>query len=224
MLFIHLRTIHSCGKMSEVYQNKIAFFRDAYTDSTIKKVYWLSYHPLAPIKNSSAIEFSVPASPRDYIDLSKSKLYVKGRILKENGDEIAQDTKVFMNNLMLWVLFRQFELLINNTPLTAGVNINSPYKSFLDCLLNTSEGQQLSLLESEGFYKDARDVEATTPLVGNNPGAFARSQLTALSRVFDLIGGLRPIDISAQDKLILNGLPLVFRLFRSSDNFILMSG
>lgn len=41
--------------------------------------------------------------------------------------------------------------------MTTGVNINSPFKCFYDCLLKSSEGQKDSLLESEGYYKDSHD-------------------------------------------------------------------
>lgn len=210
--------------MSEVYQNKIALFRDGFSDTTIKKIYWLSYQPVAPVSQSAVIEFNIPQSSRDYIDLSKSRLCVKGKIVKADGSNIDPAAKVSISNLMIWMLFRQVELLINNIPISTGISVNSPYKCFLDVLLLTSEGQKESVLESEGYFKDSGNLESTNPVLAENPGAFERARLTAGSRVFDLISGLRPLDIAGQEKLLINGLQLIFRFFQSSNEFRLMKG
>lgn len=206
-----------------VYSNKVAFFRDAPKDSTITKTYWVSYSPIAPLRDSSVVEFNVPAASRDYVDLSKSKLYVKARIIQSDGTDTPAGAHVTMSNLMLWILFRQFEILLNNSPISTGVSINNPYKAFIDCLLLNSEGQKESLLESEGYFKDKNMVNTTAPSLSENSGAYERSKLSVNSRTFDLIGPLsRVLDIAQQGKLILNGIPLIFRLFQTSNPFRLM--
>ena len=63
------------------------------TMATMQGTEWVGCH-------HAPIEFTIPPHTDVYTDLSQIYLYVKFRILKGNGDDLAADSKVYsVNNL-----------------------------------------------------------------------------------------------------------------------------
>ena len=67
------------------------------------------YHPRAA-ENAGPIEFVIPDSSEEYIDLSYAMLDVKFKILQADGSDIEDSHKVGLNNLPLATLFRDVSL------------------------------------------------------------------------------------------------------------------
>ena len=76
------------------------------------------------------MEFSIPGTSASYIDLRKTRLHIKAAIKKENGSLVGKDDLVGFVNLSLHALFRQVDIALNQTIITAGVNYS--FKSILD--------------------------------------------------------------------------------------------
>ena len=122
-----------------VFQEKIAFFQPGYKDTSIKKTYWVVHEPISAIRPGSTIEFSVPGTSSHMVDLSKSRLFVRGRILKKDGSVVPTTVKIFPVNLTLHSIFRSSELLLNQKNVSSGVSVNAPYKAYFDALLNSGQ-------------------------------------------------------------------------------------
>lgn len=90
-------------------------------------------------------------------------------------------------------------------------------------MLNHSEDQKQSTLESEAYYKDSNELDSTEGTAATNPGLYQRKKLTAGSRKFQMVGPLRCFDLCNQPKLILNGVGIIVRLFPSTEAFRLMT-
>ena len=60
-------------------------------DNFIQRQYWVEFNPIATISESGAIEFNIPGTSVDYLNLSKTKLHIKYVITKENGDPICDE-------------------------------------------------------------------------------------------------------------------------------------
>ena len=73
----------------DVVQNSLSIFVPPPIDNSIQREYWVEFNPTAAISESGAIEFNIPGTSIDYINLSKRKLYIKYVITKENGDPIC---------------------------------------------------------------------------------------------------------------------------------------
>ena len=69
----------------DIVQTSLALFQPPPIDSTIDKEYWVEFNQVASISKNGVIEFNIPGTSADYINLAKSKLHIKYKISKEHG-------------------------------------------------------------------------------------------------------------------------------------------
>jgi len=65
----------------------------------------IEYHPLTTVVDGSPIEFDVGASGEDYINFANTMLYVKAKITRVDGTNLAVDFPSGPSNLFLHSLF-----------------------------------------------------------------------------------------------------------------------
>jgi hypothetical protein len=181
---------------------------------------YVAFRPLATISASSPLEFTVPASHSDYVDLGRTKLLVRLKVTKPDGSALADDAKVSTTNLLLHSLFSQVDCKLNNKLITPSV-LSYPYKAYLETLLAHSRESKQSWLASEMYYDDNQPIEGGDPTNGNR-GLKARNKRIKQSRIVELVG--RPhVDIFQQEKFLLNGVDMTLKFTRSSVGFHLMA-
>ena len=91
------------------------------------------YKPIASIDQSD-IEFLIPGDSETYIDLDL-KLYIKGKLLKEDNTQLGDtDYTAGINNL-LHSLFSQCTISLNGTQITQAGELYN-YRAYLETLLN----------------------------------------------------------------------------------------
>ena len=61
----------------DVVQNSLSIFVPPPIDNSIQREYWVEFNPTAAISESGAIEFNIPGTSIDYINLSKTKFIYK---------------------------------------------------------------------------------------------------------------------------------------------------
>ena len=168
---------------------------------------------------------AVSGSGQDYLDAANTQLYVRAKITRGDGANIANDAEVGPVNLFLHSLFSDVEISLNETPVTSSNNTYA-YRSYIETLLSYGSTAKQSQLTSQLYYKDVSgaSMEDRNPHnddVAANTGFTARSAHTNGSRIVDMIGGIHS-DIFYQDKYILNDTGLRIRLIRNQDAFCLM--
>ena len=161
-----------------------------------------------------------PGTSAEYIDLSRSKLKVKARIVKNNGSPIKAENHVALVNLSLSSIFRQVDVQMQEKLVGSGTNIWYPYKAMLDTLLKYNHDVKEGPLQSELYYKDVGVMDAT-PL-GNNSGLMSRYQYTAVGNEVTLEGPVQS-DVFQQERLILNGVKIGVSFHPIDNKFALMS-
>ena len=62
-------------------------FNDPPIHSAFEKVQYVYYHPVAPYKEDAPLEFMIPPSGKQYINLQRSFLIIKAKIVKGDGSE-----------------------------------------------------------------------------------------------------------------------------------------
>ncbi len=63
-------------------------FDALHMNEEISQVIWMDIQPLAALSKKAKVEFFVPGSGAQYIDLSQTELYDKCHIILGNGDDI----------------------------------------------------------------------------------------------------------------------------------------
>ena len=199
-------------------KHEIALFQRGATEKAVQEVVWVNYRPVGQISSGSVIEFNINGTSGFYILLSKSKLHLKVRIIKDDGTPVASTDNVALVNLSLHSLFRQVDVMLNQQIITKSIGVNYAFKAMIDILLNYAHDVKDCQLQSEGYYKDVAfffdDVTA-------NGGHMQRKSLTEAG-VADFESTLH-IDVAQQPKAILNGVQTTVRLYQSDDSFRLMS-
>ena len=189
------------------------------TMTTMQGTQWSDYHPIASLDSHHApIEFLIPPHTEFYTDLSQAYLYIKFRILKQTGEDLDMDAKVFPINNFFHSMFSGIDLYINNKLITNNSD-TYPYRAYLENLFSYGSDVKDNQLKAAEFWPEdeAGAFEDIT-----NASITDRGKRVAKSKSVELQGKLH-LDLAMQEKYLPNGLEFKLRLNRSSPQFCLMS-
>ena len=207
----------------ECTKSELDLFSVPPTQTSMEQGTWVEYHPLTTVAGDSPIEFDISGSGDDYIDFANTMLYVRAKVTRANGDNLAADAAIAPVNLFLHSLFSQVDISLNGTLITASTN-TYPYRAMLETLLSYGEDAKRSQLTSALFYKDKAGAMDSVTVEGNtNDGFMKRRALARESREIDMMGRIHA-DIFFQDRYMLNEVGVKIKLSRSKNNFCLMGG
>lgn len=115
------------------------------TQTAIDSVYYDEHRSTAQLTGTAPIEFNIAAqNSLEYIDLRKTKLYVKARIKHINGDSLKPTEYVGPVNNFLHSMFSQIDITLQNKLVTS-TTTHYPYKAMIQTLLSFgSEAKNLS--------------------------------------------------------------------------------
>jgi hypothetical protein len=191
-------------------------------NTSMEKGAFVAYHPISSLTDNGPIEFHIPGPAEEYIDLGRTRLYVKAKITEPNGDELKDGEKVAPTNLFLHSLFSQVDLKLRDTLITPSVN-TYPYKSYLETLLTYGADAKESQLTSELWWSDHGNMDEVDPYKEDidNLGLKKRALFTANSGSVELMGRLH-CDIFQQDRYLINNVDMSLKLIRSPVAFHLI--
>ncbi|MEW8547028.1 MAG: hypothetical protein AB2693_26230 [Candidatus Thiodiazotropha sp.] len=205
----------------ERHDIELSIFQHAPTDTSVQTMEWIEYRPVNQLSDGVPLEFNVSPQSSAYVDLKRSLLNVKLRLVGTDNAPIQDADVVGLVNLPLHSIFSQIELSLQQTPL-GHTGTNYPYKAYIDTLLKTSETQQNHFLSSQLFYKDKGDHDDSDAKTGANGGLYARAKYTAGGKVLDLEGPLH-LDLFQQPRIMVSGVEIGLKLWPSQNAFRLMA-
>lgn len=208
----------------EGYDGRYGIFNPPHVETATKQELVTEYRSISQIKPNEVIEFNVPNSSLYYIDLSRTKLMIKARILREDGQSVDfNEDRVWLVNNSLHSVWRQIDIALNQTLVGSDVGANYPYKAILDTLLFRSAKELSSAAQTQLFYKDeSAYMDKTDPSVAN-PGAYSRFNFTCDGRSA-MMEGVLCLDVSAIKQFIPNGVALNIKLYPARNDFALFTG
>ena len=205
----------------DTYTSKLALFQKPYIESSVEEMQYIKFLPTSTISDGSVIEFRIPGTSSEYVDLQCCRLKLKLRIMDNQGTPIVAEDQVGLVNLSLSSISRQVDVQMQEKLVSSEINICYPFKTIIDMLLKYGFDVKEGLLQSELYYKDTAVMDAVQP--GNNSGLAARTAYTANGNKVNLEGPIHT-DLFQQDRLILNGVKIVLKFHPSSNKFPLMTG
>ena len=204
-------------------KSELELFTVPPTNISMEKGSVIEHLPISSVTSSKGpIEFHV-SSAEDYIDVGRTFLYLKVKVKKANGQNLADDAKVGPVNLLLHSLFSQVDVQLNGKLITPSVN-TYPYKAYLETLLSYGTEAKECQLGSELWYLDTDDMNENNPHSEEdyvNEGFVTRGKYVAGSKAVEMMGRLH-CDIFQQDRYLMKGVDMNIKLTRSSENFHLM--
>jgi len=212
--------------MTDGYSQELALFETPIIDHGVLSVDYIEFQPTAPLNESAALEFHYSGSSSDYIDLSKIKLKMKLKITKADGTAVTDTDNVGFINLPSQTMFSQLDVFMQDKLITSSTNSHYSYKALLDVMFNTKPEDEHSLLTSQLFYRDsAKNMNGASIVVEDvtiNSGLKMRHGYTNGGGSVDVEGPLY-FDMAQQNRLLLNGVALHFKLWPNRSDFKLMS-
>ena len=237
--------VHPYSKRCE--KSEVDLFSVPPTQLSLEKGRWIGYRPLSSVENpDSAITFLI-AGTDEYLDLSKTILYVEGKIMNNDGTNALSgggQTNVAPVNNFLHSLFKQVDVYLNGKQVTPAMGTYA-YRSYIETLLNYDVSAKKSQLSSALYFKDTagkmdengalpqtkevkiklkndteEDAFITTAGTGNQ-GFAKRHSFIQHGNQFVLSGPIFS-DVFMSDRLLLNMLNLKVVLNRSTNAFCLI--
>lgn len=207
MSFLHN---HSC----ECVKSELDLFALPSTQTSIESGQWVHYKPISSLSDDGPIEFQVPGTGDDYIDLSHTLISIKAKITQTDGGEAVDVAPV---NNWLHSLFSQLDVYLNQK-LVSPPNNTYAYRAYIENLLNYGPAAKQSHLTCGLWYEDTPGKMESTD--DTNEGFRKRKNL-AINEI-EMIGHLHS-DIFNQEKFLINGVTLGVKLVRSREAFNLMA-
>lgn len=132
---------------SPTIKTELDIFAVPPTQSSVESGSIQCYRPVSALTDSAPIDFIVPGSSEEYIDLSHVTLHL---FVKING---TPNQNVAPANNFLHSMFSQVDVFLNQR------NVSPPsshyhYRSYIEKLLNYGSEAKLTHLQTEMFYKD----------------------------------------------------------------------
>jgi hypothetical protein len=182
----------------------------------IQRSYTVDYYPINTLTSDAPIEFVIPGSSEDYIDVGNTNLYVSFKIVHDDGTDIDQKTEIVaINNLGIATLFSDASLKIGDTQVQGGSS-DYPYRAYFQTVMQFTPAAQRSQMTAMGWYKDdASKFDDKT-----NTGFLKRKDLVGDSQTVELIGPLY-FDFFNQDRHLISSTSLRIKLTPSKPEFLL---
>ncbi len=204
------------------FPEELAIFQPVSRNSSIQSVEYVNYRPTSQL-NRGPLQFSIAPLANCYIDLKRSRLQLKVRIVKDDGTLPESGTHVAPVNLALHSLFSQVDIEVQQRPVSSTGGQNYGYKSYIETLLRHGSDAENSFLQCQAYYRDtAGYMDSSVPEPTGNNGFKKRHMLFDAGATVDLSGPLMS-DICSQQRALLNGLELQIKLWPAKDPFCLMS-
>ena len=121
------------------------------TNSGIESVEWLDYRPTTSYSQGSPIDFCVPATGLQYIDLKRTFITFEPELVDAHGISQTSENHAVVNNI-LHSAFLQIEVLLNQK-LISSYTLNYPYKAILESMLMFDASAQNSQLSALKFLQ-----------------------------------------------------------------------
>ena len=194
------------------------------TQSSFQKGKSIDYHPITSLSDGEPIEFKVSGSGKEFLDLTRSYLYLKVKVLKADGSNLDGASKLGFANYPIASLVNQVDVILGGELISSTTNTYA-HRSMLEVLLNYDKEAAESQLGCGLFCKDTtgqmEDMDITADPVLNT-GLGTRSEWTKTSKTVELQGRTHS-DLFNQEKLILNSVDLTVKLHCHKPEFCLLS-
>lgn len=134
-------------------KSELDIFATPPTQNSIESGSTFCYRPLSSLTGSSPIEFIVPTSGDEYIDLAHTTIHITAKIVVDDVVPATEKADISPVNNWLHSMFSQVDIFLNQKCITPPSN-NYSYRAYIENLLNYTDNAKLSHLTAGMWYKD----------------------------------------------------------------------
>ena len=193
------------------------------TQTAVEKVFYQEVRPISQITGSAPVEFLISGqNGMEYVDLKRSKLFVKVKITNADGSHLSDTQYVGPVNQLIYSMFSSLEITLQGKTITSTIS-HYPYKCMIETLLSFGSEAKKSQLTSQLFLKDrSGHLDDNDVNKGQNTALYKRAQYFASSKTVDMEGPLKA-DVCNMNRYILNQVAIGIRFHRMKGDFCLMT-
>jgi hypothetical protein len=198
----------------EILKSELDIFKKPQFQGSIENSQFIQFRPINAINDASTIEFFIPGSSDDYIDLENIFFWISGNLLKPDGTayDLSQNDRNSLVNYGLNTIFEQLDVYLNNTLISQSSNTYG-YKSFIEVLFMYDNKSHHTFLRSSGYMTLSQQLPDQVDS--------ALAKIFNQSKTFKFYG--RPhSDIFSCDRLLINGVDIRLNFIKSKDAFCCM--
>jgi hypothetical protein len=183
---------------------------------------WVVYQPRAPLVGTDMIDFIIEPIADQYINLSRSKLFIQGKFVNANtGDDLVANEMCAPVNLLFHALWRQVDIALNDKPVNSG-SPTYPYIAYLEKMANFSDAAKKTNLQGAFYYEDAAGhFNDVTFANAANAGGHKRRSLTSSSKTIQMTDKLHH-PLFHLNRNIIGNVKVHIKLMRSPASFHVM--
>ena len=213
------------GGESQVIPPELAFFQEPPLMSAIASEDYTDYRPNSSDLNSGSLDYTIPMSSTQLIDLRSSRHHFAFKIVHaSDGSDVNPLAEPLMATVN-WIgasLWDGIELYLNNQLVTPSGGQHTSYRAMFEALLDISRFKKNNELQS-GLWK-ADTPGRMGPEIQDeleNEGFLWRSKWTVGSKECRVTAPITT-DLAQQGRLILNSVEMTLKFFRTRPEFHLM--
>ena len=203
--------------------SELMLFQPPVVNHGMEYLQWVECRPVNQITEDGSIDIHLKASGSQYLDLQRSRLYVKAKIVTEDGKDLVEADVVTPVNLWLQSLWNQVDVFFQQK-LVSSSGTNYAYKAMMDVLLNYGHDAANTQLQTQLYYKDTAGAMENTKLseVPLNQGLIFRNKVAKSGAFIDMEGPIYA-DVFQMPRYLLNEVDVHVKLFQNKNSFRLMS-
>ena len=204
----------------DLLRSETQIFEEPIYDVSIVSTTSVEVHPQSAISNqSSPIVFYVKANDTGYIDLKSFRLYIRGKLVNEDGTDLAAITDANVTNYnvvnnFVDSCFDKVTVCINETEVNKMTGY--PYIAYLEHLLGRHKDYHKTISEAGLFTKTKSESDAT------DVGWRTRQSLVNGGSIFEGISNVN-CDLFRSDKYLPPTLDLRVTFYHTTDEFRLIN-
>jgi hypothetical protein len=193
------------------------------TMTSVERIYYDEQRSTSQLSGNAPIAFNIVAqNSLEYIDLKRSRLYLKARIKHANGNSLKSTECIGPISNFLQSMFSQVDVTIQNKLITS-TTTHYPYKVMSQNMLSYGTDAKKSQLTSQLYFKDKTGhYDDNDVNNGVNTSMYTRSLYFGQSQTCDMEGPLLH-DFFNLNRYILNYVAINVKMYRSRPEFCLMT-
>ena len=187
------------------------------TDISVLKTEVARFTPKVDLRiNDDPIVIEINADANNYLDFYNSSLYVRAKIVNQNGTPLAAEVHVAPSNAFFHAWMSDIEVELNHVNITKFGGHN-PYVGYISTLLASSPDQKSGELQNILYYP-GKVVDKFDDKTDVKDGFSKRVALAAESKSFEMLGKL-PLNICLQPRYLPPKSDLKITIRRSLPQF-----
>lgn len=204
--------------MTSIKSTALCLFDDADVQMDITGSNIVEYYPAHGYgQYNTPIEFKIPGSPDEYIDLGAMTVLVHLKIQKVDKTKMEATDDVAFTNLTIGSCFQDVFLKISEKQVEGGQHLY-PYNAYIQSLLQFHPSAKKTHMQAWGWYEDTPGYFSDT---ASNEGHKSRKEETNGGRVWEIQGPLF-LEMTHQPRYLLPNTNLNIKLMPAKPQFCLL--